>query len=319
MKKQRNKQLFGPMKRLLAVVIAVLLLGPTVAFAAGDKTAREEMPPFEPPEVYSSGDYSYIINEDGTITISDYEGEEEELVIPTEIDGYAVSAIGGEAFSYAEMKSLTIPEEIGEIGGRAFEYCSISDSVEFPANVVIGHSAFSYASLPSVLCIPGGVQVGREAFSYCEDLEVLIVGSQAVMGKRCFGYSEDLRMVVCAEGAALEEDAFEYCRDVEQVILCGDVAVHKDAFSYCGHVKAKQADKEELSQILATLSIEEAKVTAKPQAKGTQAPKTETPPPVEEKPQPRNKLEQKLSESWGVMVGEFQSLWDQVISIVGRK
>ena len=318
MKKRRIAYLPGPIKRVLALGIAVLLLGPTVAFAAGDNTAREEMPPYEPPEVYTSGEYSYIINEDGTITISYYEGEEEELVIPTEIDGYAVSAIGGEAFSYAEMKSLTIPEEIGEIEGRAFEYCSISDSVEFPANIVIGHYAFSYAYLPSVLCIPGGAQVGREAFSYCEGLKVLIVGSQAVMGKRCFGYSDDLKKVVCAEGAALEEDAFEYCGDMEQVILCGDVSMHKDAFSYCGHVKITQADKEELSEILATLSIEEAKVAANPQ-KGTQAPKAETPPPAVETPEPRTKLEQKVTEAWGVMVGQFQSLWDQVISIVDRK
>ena len=121
------KRLIPSLSRLAACMLAVLILlmaaEPAEASAAKKgSSAMEEEPPYIPPTVYTSGDYSYIINDDGTITISGYDGDEEDIVIPTEIDGYAVSAIGMQAFTYKEMKSLTIPDTMTAVEPGALQF-----------------------------------------------------------------------------------------------------------------------------------------------------------------------------------------------------
>ena len=73
-----------------------------------------------------SGDFEYTVNEEGTATITGFVGEESgDLVIPDEIDGYAVTAIGNDAFfdCYGFTGSLTIGDSVTSIGDWAFGYC----------------------------------------------------------------------------------------------------------------------------------------------------------------------------------------------------
>jgi hypothetical protein len=232
MEKQNTRFFSGGIKALLSGMLVVLMLGSAAA------SATEVDPNYVPPPVYTSGDYSYYINEDKTsVTICGYEGDAEELVIPTELDGYPVTEIGYQAFSYVKVKSLTIPDRIREIQRRAFEYCVVSERFTLPEDVFIGGDAFSYASLPDLIVIPRGAQLDRCAFSYCKTGETLIVQPGAVIGERCFGYSKQLKTVFCESGSVLKADAFEYCRVLEQAILCSDVQMDEDAFSYCGSAR----------------------------------------------------------------------------------
>ena len=45
------------------------------------------------------GDYTYTDNNDGTVTITNYGGSEKDVVVPEELDGKMVSAIGYAAFA----------------------------------------------------------------------------------------------------------------------------------------------------------------------------------------------------------------------------
>ena len=93
----------------------------------------------------TSGDYEYQMNEDQkTITIVHYTGDDEKLEIPSEIDDHPVAGIGAEAFRYREFKSVSFPETIHSIEHQAFEYCVISDPFQLPENVIIHDDAFSY-------------------------------------------------------------------------------------------------------------------------------------------------------------------------------
>ena len=47
-------------------------------------------------EVFYAGEWEYCLNEDGTATISHWEGEAESLVIPGELDGRRVTAAPGD-------------------------------------------------------------------------------------------------------------------------------------------------------------------------------------------------------------------------------
>ena len=169
-------------------------------------------PNYRSPEIISSGVFDYYVNNDKeTITVMDYSGDGDMIEIPSSIDGYMVTEIGHEAFSYKKMKSLLLPDTIATIGLRAFEYCTITDECRLPENVSILKDAFSYAELPEVLTIPAGAVVGKCAFSYCEKVRQVLVGENAVIGERAFEYCDDLEEVVRGEGSQVEERAFDYC------------------------------------------------------------------------------------------------------------
>ena len=191
------------------------------------RETEESEPAYAPddagPDIITSGDYEYYVNDDAmTVTVSDYIGEEEVVEIPAEIDGYQVTDIGAQAFSYKNMKSLSFPEGIRSIGERAFEYCEIPE-----------------------IMIPAGTTVERCAFGYCESLKKVLIGQGAVIRSRAFGYCDDLETVVCADGSTLEANTFEYCRKINQVIICGTAQVDKDAFYDCDNAQMIKAEESE--------------------------------------------------------------------------
>ena len=51
------------------------------------------------PETYVSGDYRYILAEDGTAEITEWTGYADDLVIPSTLDGHSVTSIGENGFS----------------------------------------------------------------------------------------------------------------------------------------------------------------------------------------------------------------------------
>lgn len=56
-------------------------------------------------DAFTSGDYEYIILDDGTVKITKYNGSAQELAIPYTLDGKKVTSIGNRAFS--ACRSLT--------------------------------------------------------------------------------------------------------------------------------------------------------------------------------------------------------------------
>ena len=186
-------------------------------------TMVDSEPDIPEPVILSSGDYSYYINADGTITITDCAEVEETLEIPSEIDGYSVTAIGTQAFSYYNMQHLSLPDSIKTIGYRAFEYCEELLDVTIPA----------------------GTTVESCAFGYNDKLKQVLIGDSAVIKSRAFGYCDHLETVVCANGSKLEADTFEYCDNLEKVILCGDVEVEDDAFYSCDKMRMILAEESE--------------------------------------------------------------------------
>ena len=72
---------------------------------------------------------------DGSITITGYTGTSGALVIPAQINGYAVTGIGGLAFAYStNLASITIPASVTNVGGLAFTYCKNLTAAYFEGN-----------------------------------------------------------------------------------------------------------------------------------------------------------------------------------------
>ncbi|MBP3210545.1 MAG: leucine-rich repeat protein, partial [Oscillospiraceae bacterium] len=121
-------------------------------------------------------DFVYEPDGDG-IRITKYLGEETgELIVPAEIEGKPVTAIGDSAFSQCEASSIIIPSTVTAIGEGAFAVCKFQ-SFSIPASVrSIGKRAFSLCWQLSSIVIPASVSsIGRSPFSACTSLQSITV------------------------------------------------------------------------------------------------------------------------------------------------
>ena len=116
-------------------------------------------------------DYTYEENEDGTITITSYTGDAEELVIPDKIDGKTVSAIDSGIFSPLNggnktIKKITVPGSVKTIGEEAFACATALEEVYIEDGVTeIGELAFSGCMNLKKITIPKSVEkIGKGAF-----------------------------------------------------------------------------------------------------------------------------------------------------------
>lgn len=105
--------------------------------------SQEDFYDIAPPTINTFKDYDYTLYEDAA-TIVKYNGNDKDIEIPAEIDGYPVTEIGTGAFNYQKLNSVSIPDGILLIGKQAFEYCEIADALRLPENVTIAVDAFSY-------------------------------------------------------------------------------------------------------------------------------------------------------------------------------
>lgn len=146
--------------------------------------------------------FVYTVNEDGrTCTITKYSpNAPADLVIPSTIDGYKVTAIGDYAFCYVSLNyfepnlpsnftSVVIPEGVTSIGEHAFQFCDKLKSVKIPSSVnKIGESAFSACEALEAIEIPNGVEeIGDYAFSGSDAIKsIFIPASVKYIGQQAF-------------------------------------------------------------------------------------------------------------------------------------
>ena len=113
---------------------------------------------------FRNGDYEYVFLEDDyygpCAVITAYLGNDENVIIPSQIEGYNVK-IGLGAFSYNQtIKSVTIPETVFEIGPAAFFGCKNLEKVIFVDEpniyfrLVIENGAFCYCTSLKEITLP---------------------------------------------------------------------------------------------------------------------------------------------------------------------
>lgn len=155
----------------------------------------------EAPKVF--GNFEYVENLNGGITILKYWGNDTELVIPEQIDGKNVTEIGTCAFRFNEsLISVTIPNTVTDIFPKAFDSCDSLTTVVLSQNLTsIGLGAFNYCQLLSNVTLPSSLTtLGDNTFKYCTSLKhINIPKGIKEWGEGAFSYS-DIETIDFEEG-----------------------------------------------------------------------------------------------------------------------
>lgn len=104
--------------------------------------------------------------------MSEYAGDEQDVVIPATLGGMDVVAVEGFLFNYT-VKNVILPESTVMIGDSAFGYCSELESVLLPDRLqFIGNNAFKNCQKLKPFDLPHGLEgIGSNAFLNCWSLE----------------------------------------------------------------------------------------------------------------------------------------------------
>jgi len=138
--------------------------------------------------------------EDGTICISSYKGNSDDVVVPATIGEKIVTEIGEYAFSIdaprvsnptarKNIKRIVLPDSVKNIGNCAFEGCMCLKEIVLAKDLTnISSGCFAVCESLVSIAIPESVKsIGKRAFIRCTSLhEVIIPNGVQKFESRCF-------------------------------------------------------------------------------------------------------------------------------------
>ena len=205
-------------------------------------------------EARDSGEFTYVLLDDGTAEITGWSGGASELEIPGALDGHAVVALGDYALSYwDELTRVTVPDGVARLGEGAFEGCGSLTSVRLPGNIELtGANPFRDCFALTDLEIGGG-RYRFEGGMLIDDPQSKLVcfldaGAESCavpegireIGAGAFSGYAGLRRIALPGGLeTIGAGAFEGCDALEAIDLPDTVATLGDAaFCYCTSLTA---------------------------------------------------------------------------------
>ena len=133
--------------------------------AVEPETEPEETQPEETAPPVSTAPFDYRL-ENGEVIITAYKGKATTVTVPTEIDGYPVTAIDDHAFQNTAIVSVIIPGSVKSVGWFAFYGCFSLEIVAVPSSVTnISYAAFDGCPNLTLLC-PSDSYAARYAVSF---------------------------------------------------------------------------------------------------------------------------------------------------------
>ncbi len=103
-------------------------------------------------------DFNYVVNDDGTATITGAKHIKTEVTIPRVINGHKVTGIGEATFANYETlhsvaKNVIVPEGVTHIDKSAFENCYFLENIQLPVSLEsIGENAFTNCTQLVIHC-----------------------------------------------------------------------------------------------------------------------------------------------------------------------
>ena len=148
------------------------------------------VPPDFDDREYTSGYYSYKVDGAGNALITKYTGKESTVVVPAELDGYPVYAIGDSVFDEnCVATTITLSEGIRgwfNNGGSAFMHCPNLTTVRLPSTVGV-HDGSDYDIIAK-----------NNRFFGCEKLRTITVasGNPYITSVNNVLFTKDMKMLI---------------------------------------------------------------------------------------------------------------------------
>jgi hypothetical protein len=199
-----------------------------------------------------SGDYSYELLSDNTVIITFYSGDADTLDIPSELDGYKVSAIQGLSFYHDyNLTYVSIPDCVNYIVVNPFILCSklseiyVSPDHQFfsAVNGVLFSKndrrliSYSQGIDANEYRIPQGIRIiGDGAFYGCDRLKNIIIPDGVTsIGFGAFESCDLLEAVIIPNSVTMiDEEAFAFCKSLTNVTIPDSVtSIGENAFDSC--------------------------------------------------------------------------------------
>ena len=206
------------MKKVLKK-LPLLILALVLVLAIKDKTYAA-----------TYGDLTYEVQNDGTIKITDCDGNASgALTIPSTIGGKKVTSIGYHAFyDGSSLTSITIPEGVTSIDSYAFDDCSSLTSIN------VSENNKNYCSVDGVLFNKDKTEliqypIKKEGTSY------KIPNSVTSIGDRIFRWCENLTSITIPNSVtSIGQEAFLGCSSLTSITIPNSVtSIEKWVFADC--------------------------------------------------------------------------------------
>lgn len=203
------------------------------------------------PSLMAFGQDYVIDTNNGSVTITGYNGEGGAVSIPGTISGLPVTAIGNTAFAFAPLTSLSMPTTVTNIGEAAFLLCNTLTNITLSAGVVsLGDQPFEHCTALKTINVDpanpmfnstGGVLFNKNFTTLVQYPEGKGGGSYVIsntvktVGNGAFYSCAGLTNIVAPAGLTNVADfAFDFCGGLTAfTIPAGVINIGDEAFYSC--------------------------------------------------------------------------------------
>ncbi len=174
--------------------------------------------------------YDLKMDSDGSsksYNIKSYKGNDEVVVIPSQIKNVDVIGINKVFYGNKNIKAIVIPDTVNSISRDAFKECENLEIVVFGNGIEkIGESSFVRCKSLKEINIPDSVtSIDSYAFYECENLEKVVLGDNVeYLREQCFSKCKSLYDINIPNSVkTIEERVFDECESLREITLTSNI------------------------------------------------------------------------------------------------
>ena len=194
---------------------------------------------YEYTRVFETEDEKYDISSSGLIT--NYAGNDMDIVVPDKIRGITVKGIDADAFKNDHViRSVHLPDTATKIGKNAFYGCSNLETVTGNGLTTISDNAFQISTIQSV---PFNqiTSIGKYAFSGCNNLQNVDLSNVTTISASAFENAQGLGEIELTNAKTVNSFAFRNS-DVTKVNAPVLTSLNEGVFAECRSLEFLKAE-----------------------------------------------------------------------------